>query len=241
MTDVVIHKDNELYIRIACDRGIALEMYDHFSYFVPDYKFMPRYKSGIWDGKIRLFDIKRNRLYLGLVSDVKDFCDKYGYSCEVDAQLGRRSDLSDVKDFVRSIPTLCRFEPRDYQIAAFVAATVEQKTLILSPTGSGKSLIIYLVAQYMRTISEKKILLVVPTTSLVEQMASDFNDYDPEHLVGELCHKIYTGKSKETEPMVKITLDDGSVFTVPGSQFIKTINRGKVQAKDLTCEDDISI
>jgi len=49
----------------------------------------------------------------------------------------------------------------------------------------------------------EKILLVVPTTSLVEQMYKDFQDYgwDAE----SYCHRIYSGKEKTNEFPVTIT------------------------------------
>lgn len=218
--DVFIRKHNELFMRIECDRSIALEMYDHFSYFVQDYKFMPRYKSGVWDGKIRLFNIKNNLLYSGLIQDVLSFCEQYGYSVQVDDSLGRRADLTDVKEYVRSFASICKFTPRDYQVAAFVAAAVEQKTLILSPTGSGKSLIIYMIARYVQSVSEKKILLVVPTTSLVEQMVGDFTEYDPTGEIVNSCHKIYSGKSKETDLPIVVTTWQ-SIYKMPADWFEK--------------------
>jgi superfamily II DNA or RNA helicase len=49
----------------------------------------------------------------------------------------------------------------------------------------------------------QKILLVVPTTSLVEQMYKDFQDYgwDAE----SYCHRIYSGREKTNEHSVTIT------------------------------------
>jgi superfamily II DNA or RNA helicase len=50
--------------------------------------------------------------------------------------------------------------------------------LIVSPTGSGKSLILYIIHQYLeRVLGFKNILIVVPTVGLVTQLKSDFIDY----------------------------------------------------------------
>jgi superfamily II DNA or RNA helicase len=49
----------------------------------------------------------------------------------------------------------------------------------------------------------QKILLVVPTTSLVEQMYKDFLDYGWD--ADSYCHKIYAGKEKTNEFPVTIT------------------------------------
>ena len=59
---------------------------------------------------------------------------------------------------------------------AFRTAVQYGRQLLLSPTASGKSLIIYLLARYYN----KKTIIIVPTTSLVEQMAKDFQDYGYE-------------------------------------------------------------
>ena len=79
------------------------------------------------------------------------------------------------------------FEPRDYQLEAFNEAVKYNRTLLLSPTASGKSLIIYLLSRYY----DKKTVIIVPTTSLVEQMAKDFIEYGYEERV---C-KIYSGQA----------------------------------------------
>jgi superfamily II DNA or RNA helicase len=81
--------------------------------------------------------------------------------------------------------------------------------LLLSPTGSGKSLMIYALVRYYLDIipKDKKILIVVPTTGLVSQMYSDFSDYadksnwNPE----EHCHSIFAGQDKQTNKRVVIS------------------------------------
>ena len=49
----------------------------------------------------------------------------------------------------------------------------------------------------------QKILLVVPTTSLVEQMYKDFEDYGWN--AESYCHRIYAGREKTNEFPVTIT------------------------------------
>ena len=62
---------------------------------------------------------------------------------------------------------------RDYQLDALTHALSKKKSLLVSPTASGKSLIIYMMVRYL----DLPTLIVVPTTSLVEQMDKDFQDY----------------------------------------------------------------
>ena len=55
-------------------------------------------------------------------------------------------------------------------------------------------------------------LIVVPTTSLVEQMYKDFADYGWD--VGSYCHKIYAGRERETDSQVIITTWQ-SIYKLP--------------------------
>jgi hypothetical protein len=104
-----------------------------------------------------------------------------------------------VSDYMKSIS---RHEPRDYQINAVYDALKYNRKLLISPTASGKSLMIYSIVRYF-VEKDKKILLVVPTTSLVEQMYKDFEDYSWN--AEDYCHKIYSGKEKFTDKNVIIT------------------------------------
>jgi superfamily II DNA or RNA helicase len=107
--------------------------------------------------------------------------------------------MEGVKDYMNSI---CSHTPRKYQIEGVYGALKHNRKLLISPTASGKSLMIYSLVRYYADRGEK-ILLVVPTTSLVEQMYKDFVDYgwDAE----SYCHRIYSGREKSNEAPVTIT------------------------------------
>ena len=186
MSDVVrVSKVNEVFLKVDCDDGLAKELFEFFSFKVPNAKFMPSFKNRMWDGKVYLFSIKTHKIYIGLLPYVDEFCRERGYEFEgVEEVLGSKqrekvsqSWLADLK-----LP----FEPRDYQIDAFNTAIQYGRQLLLSPTASGKSLIIYLLARYYN----KKTVIIVPTTSLVEQMTKDFEDYGYDK---KIC-KIYSGQ-----------------------------------------------
>jgi len=92
--------------------------------------------------------------------------------------------------------------PREYQIDTVYHALKEYRKTIVSPTGSGKSLMIYSIARYLKSIN-KRVLIVVPTKSLVEQMYKDFKEYGWD--VKENCHRIYQGHSLDTDKPVVIS------------------------------------
>jgi superfamily II DNA or RNA helicase len=203
LADLILHKKNEAYIQIECDKSIAQELSSYFEFFVPGYQFTPAYKSRVWDGKIRLFDLRNFTIYHGLVPYIQKFCAERDYTIEVDDDISTTENFSLVEavDFCRTLNL--PFEPRDYQIQSFVHAIRNRRLLILSPTASGKSLIIYLIVRWLQESDYKRGLLIVPTTSLVEQMYKDFEDYgyDSE----ENCHRQYAGKDKHTDKFLTIT------------------------------------
>ena len=98
------------------------------------------------------------------------------------------------------------------QIDAFVHAVRERRALMLSPTASGKSFIIYLLVRYYA----KRTLILVPTTSLVSQLSSDFADYgfDSDAFV----HRVYAGQDKgSTKPITISTWQ--SLYKLPKEFF----------------------
>jgi len=173
MSDIIVNAFNEVHVRIDCNRGIAMEMSDHFSFYVPGYKFMPKYRNGMFDGKIRLFNTKTFTIYKGLLHYIKDFAKSRDYSIKIDESLEDATEFSafECGKFVQALKP--KYEPRDYQIKGVIDCIRNNRALILSPTGSGKSLMIYLLSRFY----PMKKLIIVPTISLVLQMASDFEDY----------------------------------------------------------------
>jgi superfamily II DNA or RNA helicase len=202
MADLILHKKNEAYIQFECDRGIAQELSDYFTFFVPGHQFTPAFKSRIWDGKIRLADLRSFTIYHGLVPYIEIFCKERNYTLEIDSDVSVTQNFS-VVEAEQFISTLnIPLEVRDYQLKSFVHAVRNKRILLLSPTASGKSLIIYLILRHLQ-LENKKGLLIAPTTSLVEQMYKDFEDYgyDSE----QYCHRQYSGKEKHTNKFLTIT------------------------------------
>ena len=207
MTNLIIKKKNEVFLTVQSDPHVYQELSDYFTFEVPGAKFMPQYRSKYWDGKIRLFDLRLNEIYVGLLDKIISFCNKYNYNYEFEDnkfyglpfEVNESISMEGIKDYIKSISS---HEPRDYQIQGVYDALRHNRKLIISPTASGKSLMIYSIVRYFVS-QQKKILIVVPTTSLVEQLFKDFQDYswDSENH----CHKIYQGKDKNSDKSVIIT------------------------------------
>lgn len=196
-----IEKKNDVHIKVYCDDDVARELSEYFTFAIPNAKFNPKFRNKMWDGKIRLFSYSTRLIYAGLLAHIERFAKERNYSVDYDPNTfgDRNFSLVEAKLFIERLKTLT-LQPRDYQLEAFVHAVRKQRALLVSPTGSGKSLIIYFLSRIYR--NNKKILIVVPTTSLVHQMASDFISYGcpPEYI-----HKIFSGQDKETDCPFVIT------------------------------------
>ena len=220
--DIIISKVNEVYAKITCERHIAQELSEFFCFFVPGYQFVPAFRNRVWDGKIRLFNLQTLQLYLGLLDYVKEFCESRDYTYEYENNLDTEDEYSiyHAKKFITKINPHARGEPievREHQIDAFVHAMQKRRALLLSPTASGKSLIIYLIFRQLHEYQNLKGLVIVPTTSLVEQLYSDFGDYNNGSMEEHL-HRIYQGKDKNTDKPLTISTWQ-SLYKMPKEYF----------------------
>jgi len=220
MSHLVISKKNEVYLYVDAEVHIYYELADQFTFEVPGAKFSPAYKKKFWDGKIRLFNIQKGEIYVGLLDRVIQFCKDHGYTYEFknSKHYGTPFEVNEgiskegVKDYMTAIS---KYAPREYQIDGVYDALRHNRKLLISPTASGKSLMIYSIVRYY-VERKQSTLIVVPTTSLVEQMYKDFADYGWD--VGSYCHKIYAGRERETDSQVIITTWQ-SIYKLPRKYF----------------------
>ncbi len=221
MTNIVIKKKNEVYVTIKGDPHVHYELSDYFSFEVPEAKFLkrnPRYKH--WDGMIRLYSPGTGELYGGLLDHLHEWAHhkQYQISYELNDWYGPVEETNDfvsyegVKVFMDKITHI---QPREYQYKAVYEALKNNRKLLLSPTGSGKSLMIYALVRYY-CATNKKTLIIVPTTSLVEQMVNDFKQYGWD--ADSHVHKIYSGKDKNTDKEVIISTWQ-SIYKFPKRYF----------------------
>jgi superfamily II DNA or RNA helicase len=220
MSHLIISKKNEVYLQIEAEPHIYYELRDAFQFEVPNAKFSPAYKNKWWDGHIYLFNINTQEIYVGLLDKIIQFCKDHEYTYEfkdnkyygLPFEVNEAISKEGVKDYLNAI---CSHTPRDYQIEGVYDALRHNRKLLISPTASGKSLMIYSVVRYYVERGQNT-LIVVPTTSLVEQMYKDFADYGWD--VGSYCHKIYAGKERETDSQVIITTWQ-SIYKLPRQYF----------------------
>ena len=193
------------------DAGVGQELSDFFTFKVPGFQFMPAYRNKMWDGNIRLYNRRTRQLYAGLVPYVKEFADQRDYDITIDPDLDIEDNFSikDAEEFYKEIKTT--YEPREYQTEAFVKAVRSKRRLVLSPTASGKSFIIYLLTKWY----QRPTLVIVPTISLVHQMKGDFVDYGGDE---NDIYCIQGGVDKNTDADVVISTWQ-SIHKMPRAWF----------------------
>jgi superfamily II DNA or RNA helicase len=209
-------KVNEAWMRIEGDMGIARELSEFLTFEVPGAKFSPKYKSRVWDGKIRLLNSRNMQVYAGLTQEIVKFCEERDYSIDVDPELTMTEEfsLAEAKEFADGLNL--PFVPHDHQLRAFALAIRNSRGILISPTASGKSLIAYLITRFYLDNFKSRTLILVPTISLVHQLRSDFADYGFD--VDNGVHLVFGGQDKLSSKSVTISTWQ-SVYELPKSYF----------------------
>jgi superfamily II DNA or RNA helicase len=203
MSEVInVEHINSVHMKVTADGGVRQEIAQHFSFRPEGWQFHPKVKMRVWDGYIHLYQPLRPKLYVGLFPHLKKFCDDRGYTLNAPDNIGLDEQIDDDYGIQLAKEIDCKFTPRDYQNEYIVNALRKRRSLSLSPTSSGKSLIIYLIQQHYYQAFGHRTLIIVPTIGLVHQMAGDFKDYgcDPD-----IIYTIQGGVDKNTKAPIVIS------------------------------------
>ena len=186
---------------------------------------------GTWDGKIRLYSKRNSQLPIGLLDALRHFAEERGYSFSISSN-GRSGylwqrpwSIAETEAFGNEFPISgsndSRITLRPDQLDAITRSIRGRRSLIVSPTASGKSAIAYSIALWQRTmVPNSRGLVLVPRVQLCQQLYSDWcqysrlNGFDVEHQVSV----IYGGRSKhETRPITISTWQ--SLYELPPEYF----------------------
>jgi superfamily II DNA or RNA helicase len=227
MDKLIVRKKNHAFLHIECEPSIHNELTDFFAFRPEGYQFVPSYRNKMWDGFLRLYSSYDKQLPIGLFAYLDEFCGSRSYSLEVeyDNYYGLPNEEAVVDyDFFNDLTFTSKgkkIEHRDYQQNAIYHCLHNRNALIISPTASGKSLIIYSLMRYYLGNFNKDILIVVPTTSLIKQMFFDFGDYseyDDTFNNTDECHLIYSGQEKKSDKRIVISTWQ-SIYKLPQQWF----------------------
>lgn len=209
---ISVKKLNSSIVFVDTTPTVLEHIVKYFQCRPPNYMFDKRYRNGWWDGYVRLFSPSTQYLPIGLVPELVKFARKSNYDIEVDFKIGHKISASEFKKFVDSLQVQIKNKDgkidknakvRPYQLKAAYDAITQQQLCIEVPTSGGKTLISYLIARYLESLNLKT-LMIVPTTTLVEQTYGDWFDYGWDE-VRDKVHKIYAGQEKYFNAAVTIS------------------------------------
>ena len=221
---IKITSKNETTAQLIASQNIISQIAESLQFRPEGYFFMPSYKSGRWDGFIKPVDFYGN-FQKGLLSEIRNQLTLMDLEYEIEEEhfpelANDNIALCDTENITNEKGEL--ITPFDYQIFATETVLNKKRCIIQASTGAGKSLLQYLIIKsLLDTADYKKVLLIVPTVTLVSQMYGDFGDYslnDDSFDVESNCHMISAGKEKESKKPVIISTWQ-SLHTIKDPEF----------------------
>lgn len=181
---------NQSDIVVRSDRPDWLRMIQTiFKVVVPEHKYIVRHNPSMkgWDGTIQLFRPSKKHAGLvgprGLVHAIINLANVYNWNLNIDQDLlPRNINEQEVDDFFMDMDL--PFEFRDYQIKSIYDALRLTRCVLVSPTGSGKSFIMYGLNSWLKARENiQRTLIIVPNNTLVTQLKSDFEFYGSSEVI----------------------------------------------------------
>ena len=214
--DITLLPYNELFYKIEAGRGIMGPLRDYFSIRAPGFIFNPLYKNGLWNGFIQLF--KNNLFPVGLVKDLENYAKTNNLTLfkPVLKQISLSDEYIDeflettvLADLNKKTGDVLRIYLRDYQRDAVITSIKNRHQLIVSQTSTGKSLMIYMIVRLLQQgiLFDNKMLIIVPSITLVEQMYKDFANYSRLNKwdVDKYCTKMHSKSQPDYSKQILIT------------------------------------
>lgn len=211
--DIVLAPHTHAYCYVWASESIERELSEELSFLVPGSQYMSKFRKG-WDGKVRLLNRTTKMVYAGLASRIERWARKQNYTIENRLPPAVSAwDGFDTERLLQTYPTA--LEVRDYQRDAITYGLHHSRAVLLSPTASGKSLVLYYLVR--ARMMDGPVLLVVPTITLVKQMVEDWRGYGWTD-VDTFVHQITGGVKKETQKPVVVSTWQ-SIFRQPEEWF----------------------
>lgn len=198
---IYIKEVNDAFIKVTCSEPhIEQELYDHFVIQHEPQWLVIKKKDGTvkkkkTTGKTVLYKKQTKLLYRGLLNYVRQFAQERNYPVTYLSDFSYNTvEPEELQSFIKLLKL--PVEVRDYQFDAILTCLRQKRKTVLSPTSSGKSLIIYIIAMFcMWKGWVKRPLIIAPTINLVIQMKGDFISYGCKP---EMIHTIHYGQEKIT-------------------------------------------
>jgi len=191
---------------------------DHIGYFyeyyarkAPNYYFNPKFKLGVWDGKIRYFH-NTGKTYVYLLPEIVPKLTSLGYNLEmIDERVSGQYDIKTIdKDHFAHIlddddeP----YELRYYQVDAVNAAIENCGGVIIAGTGAGKTIMNAALVDVHGDVGLRSIT-IVPNQDLIKQTKREFirweldtGEYSGDQKDLKHTHVVSTWQALQNNPRV---------------------------------------
>ena len=168
--------------------NLSVEHYEYFyekyGMFTKTYHFDPKYKLGIWDGKIRFFS-RTGETSIHFLSEIVPELKKLNYNISI--KDNRSPVVIDIPKIDNTFLQSYGITLGDHQVNAINLSTENNSGIVLAGTGAGKSIITACLLKLYEKYCNFRCLVIVPTTDLVLQTSGDIAKFDVD--VGYLYDK----------------------------------------------------
>lgn len=211
---------------------VEKHMYNWFSYFNEKKMFTWEYEQGRTDAVEHIYDAKKHLLPIGLLPMLKVRTKmfpnyKLAISEDIRALFTPKTPVTeeDIRKYAETLSMVNKegkkITPYDHQVKLILRALNGRRISLMACTAAGKSLAMYIMSRYLLEKEHKKVLIITPSSALVEQLYSNFKDDYGWKEVDDYCTLIH-GESKD-----KLTASD--------KQKLSDLNLGEeVMLKDIT-------
>ena len=201
---IYVTKIDEVKSRVRASASVKHDISDLFTFEVPGAKFMPKVKAGVWDGKIRLYNIRDESIYTGLLPQIKQYAEDAGITFKYDYTMRIPTPSpEEIDEFIEHALDHHEHNFREYQEECVRDCLSRQRAINEVPTGAGKSLIIGVLARFYVN-QGLKVLIVAPRVGLVNQLAEEgLEEYG--NLTEEDFHIIKAKAKKQSDKQVFVS------------------------------------
>jgi superfamily II DNA or RNA helicase len=196
-----LHPDHQLYF------------YEEYGIYAENYFFTPKYKIGVWDGKLRYFN-KEGHTYVLLLDEIVKKVVKFGYKVDIeDRRINSYCDVPAIDStYLSNFIDPKTDEPymvRPYQVDALNSIFAEGFGIIIAGTGAGKTTINTIIVDHYEKLHGLRSITIVPSVSLIDQTIDTFKTfgldvgrYDDEIKDLKHSHVVTTWQALQHNPHI---------------------------------------
>lgn len=172
----IFHKNEAFSGFIVEDIELRKKIALLLSPFADGYLWNPKYKIGAWDGRVPFYRVSGSSMLVpkGLLFYLEELFKENDIEYSIEKDTYENITRAEVDDFIESLEI--PFNPYEYQKQCVYESLTKGRVTNVAATGSGKSLMIYMLMRYMLQ-TDRTVMIIVPNIMLVNQIYSDFKEY----------------------------------------------------------------